>query len=190
MDFYPATDDGPLCKLMDDPAYWAEVIADNDDRQAVKRAVKRLPNRGGFGTVIKVEKDEVIGRAAHAVMKTPHGRETLHHELTKRLDEYDSDPDDMVAQTMFQSLSRKEDWFKPLEKHLTEDTARELRFLTPEGLEAYFEAEGVPSDPEKQKWLASLVAAFALVSPDKRIELLSALIDLGTPFREWFSAPD
>jgi hypothetical protein len=190
MEFYPADDDGPLCRLMDDPAYWAEVLADNDDRQAVKRAVKRLPNRGGLGlNVIKVERDDVMGRATHALMKTPHGREMLHHELMKRLEDYESVPDDMIAQAMFQSLTRKEDWFKPLEDHLVEDKARDLRFLTPDGFAAYLEAAGAPSEPDRQRWLASMVAAFARVSPDRRVQLLQALIELGPPYDAWFSLP-
>ena len=188
MDFFPVTDDGPLCRMMDDPAFWAWALADHDDRQAVKRAVKRLPRRGGFGAVIKVDRDDVMGRAGHQLMKTPHGRNLLYGELAKRIDDsYQSEPLDLLAQSLFQNLTREEAWFKPLEGHLTEDTVRDLRFLTPTGLSAYLEQEGPPSDEARQRWLAGLVASFALVSPDKRTELIQFLVDLGAPYDSWFS---
>lgn len=186
METYPAVDGGPLCKFMDDPAYWVEVFSDTEDRQAVKRAIKRLPNRGGMGLVIKVEKDDVMGKALHTLLSSPHGRNLLHYELSKRMDEYDADPDDMIAQVMYQHLAGKEEWFKAIDERLVEDEGRDLRFLTLEGFAGYLEAEGAPSDPEKQKWLAGVVSAFAMVSPDSREELLDALVRLGAPYEEMF----
>ncbi len=186
METYPAVDDGPLCKFMDDPAYWVEVFSDTEDRQAVKRAIKRLPNRGGMGLVIKVEKDDVMGKALHTLLSTPHGRNLLHYELSKRMDEYDADPDDMIAQVMYQHLADKEEWFKAIDERLEEDEGRDLRFLTLEGFAGYLEAEGAPSDSEKQKWLAGVVSAFAMVSPDSREELVDALVHLGAPYEEMF----
>lgn len=187
MDVYPIDESGPLCALFDDPAYWAKLFVDPEDRQAAKRALKRLPNRGGFGSVIKVEKDDVIGRAIHALVKSPKGRLALHYELTKRLDEYESDPDDMVAQVMFQTLSTEKKWFKPLEKRLVEDD-NELRFLTKDGLDKYLESEGCPDDPDQQRWLATTVAAFALVAQDEDepAALIATLTELGPPYSDFF----
>ena len=91
---------------------------------------------------------------------------------------------------MFQSLSAREEWFKPLEKHLVEDEDRGLRFLTAEGLAAWIEAEGAPADADQQKWLAGLVAAFALVSRDQQVELVAALAALGAPYDAWFGPAD
>jgi len=58
--------------------------------------------------------------------------------------------------------------------------------LTPEGFAGYIEAENAPEDPEKQKWLAGIISAFAMVSPDSREELVEALVALGAPYDEMF----
>ena len=188
MAVYPVDDEGPLCALFDDPTYWSTIFTDPEDRQAAKRALKRIPNRGGFGTVIKIDRDEVIGRVIHTLVKTAAGRLALHYELSRRLDEYENEPDDMIAQVLFQTLSEEKKWFKPLEKRLVEDD-EELRFLTKEGLDEYLESEGCPDDPEKQRWLAGIVGAFALVArdEDEPAALIETLTALGPPYAAMFA---
>lgn len=190
METYPVVEDGPLCALLSDPAFLAEIFHRPEDRQAAKRAAKRLPRRAGVGNVIKIERDDVMGNVVLTLMKTPHGRNALHYELTRQLDDYQNAPEDMIAQTIFQSLSdAQEAWFKPLEEELEEDD-EELRFLSAGGLRNYLDEEGTPTDPEKARWLAGIVAAFALVSQDDPEELVEVLTSRGEPFASMFAEAD
>src|SRR5690349_12134301 len=77
---YPWSNGRGLCPLLADPALWAGVFRDGEDRAAVKRTLKRVSRKGAIVRLDKTD-DAAVGRAVLSLLESPTRRQELGRQM-------------------------------------------------------------------------------------------------------------
>jgi|APTNR8051073442_1049403.scaffolds.fasta_scaffold01239_2 hypothetical protein len=161
---YPWNPKGKLCPFLDDPALWAEALAD-DERRAVKTAAKRLGRR----EVISITNDQKIGELCCWLLGKSHYRKVLAKILVREGRPF-------VHQALWREFYLGNDELRaklPIETFTSKDDDR--FFLDTEAFRRHLDE--LKPDNAHLRAMVILGSAFAMLQPDTAQEILKILLD-------------